>query len=45
MPLQIVEGHYFFYKMGGPGRQHLYKMERAKKTVQNERAYTKTGDS
>ena len=35
----------FFYKMGGPGRQHLYKMECAKKTVQNDRAYTKTGDS
>ena len=28
----------FFYKMGGPGRQHLYKMECAKKTVQNDRA-------
>ena len=35
----------FLYKMGGPGWRHLYKMECAKKTLENDRAPTYTGDS
>ena len=35
----------FLYKMDGPGNWYLYKMRWAQKTVQNDRASTKTGDS
>ena len=35
----------FLYKMDGPGNWYLYKMRWKQKTVQNDRASTKTGDS